>query len=242
MLIIPAIDLIDGKCVRLAQGQYSSKIIYDENPVDAALRFQDAGCTHLHVVDLDGARQKRVVNHRTLEAIARQATSLRVDFGGGLQSDDDLRIAFECGAQQVTIGSVAAKNRPLFMQWIGVYGAEKLILAADTNNEKIAVGGWEETTELSLMEYLAEYEAAGVRYAMCTDISKDGMMAGTATELYERIRTERPALRLIASGGVSSMQDVERLAGLGLYGAIIGKALYEGALKLADLKVFMAMN
>jgi phosphoribosylformimino-5-aminoimidazole carboxamide ribotide isomerase len=242
MLIIPAIDLIDGKCVRLAQGQYSSKIIYDENPVDVALRFQDAGCTHLHVVDLDGARQKRVVNYRTLEAIARHAESLALDFGGGLQSDDDLRIAFECGARQVSIGSVAAKNRALFLRWLGVYGAEKLILAADTKDEKIAVAGWEETTELSLMEYLAEYEAEGVRTVMCTDISKDGMMAGAATELYERIRSERPALKLIASGGVSSMRDVERLAELNLYGAIIGKALYEGALKLADLKQFLAQT
>jgi phosphoribosylformimino-5-aminoimidazole carboxamide ribotide isomerase len=239
MHIIPAIDIIEGKCVRLAQGQYTSKIIYDENPVEVALRFQDAGLTRLHVVDLDGAQQKRVVNYRTLEAIARSAEHLKIDFGGGIQSDDDLRIAFECGARQVTVGSVAAKDRALFVRWLGVYGASKLILAADTRDERVAVSGWEETTELSLMEYLAEYEAQGVCYVMCTDIAKDGMMQGASLDLYARIREERPALKLIASGGVSSMRDVERLAELGLYGAIIGKALYEGVLKLQDLKAFM---
>jgi phosphoribosylformimino-5-aminoimidazole carboxamide ribotide isomerase len=239
MHIIPAIDIIEGKCVRLAQGQYTSKVIYDENPVEIAMRFQDAGLTRLHVVDLDGAQQKRVVNYRTLEAIARAAEHLKIDFGGGIQSDDDLRIAFESGARQVTIGSVAAKSRELFLRWLGVYGASKLILAADTRNERIAVSGWEETTELSLMEYLAEYEAQGVCYVMCTDIAKDGMMQGTAIDLYKRIRDERPALKLIASGGVSSTRDLEELLELGLYGAIIGKALYEGALKLQDLKMFV---
>ncbi len=239
MHIIPAIDIIDGKCVRLQQGDYGAKTEYTASPADMALRFQDAGLTRLHVVDLDGAKAKRVVNYRTLEQITRAAEHLHVDFGGGLQHADDVRIAFECGARQITLGSIAVKNRSLFLEWLGEYGAERIILAADVNNERIAVSGWEEVTEISLMEFLAEYEAAGVKYAMCTDISKDGMMQGTAVDLYQRLREERPKMHFIASGGVASMQDVERVAELGMFGVIIGKALYEGAITLADLQVFM---
>jgi phosphoribosylformimino-5-aminoimidazole carboxamide ribotide isomerase len=239
MHIIPAIDIIDGKCVRLAQGQYNAKTIYDESPVDVALRFQDAGFLRLHVVDLDGAKAKHVVNHRTLEQITRRAEALHVDFGGGIQSDDDVRIAFECGARQITAGSVAVKNRDAFLRWLEERGAASIILAADARDERIAVSGWEEVTEISLMEFLAEYEAQGVEYAMCTDISKDGMMQGSANELYRRIRDERPKLNLIASGGVSSMHDLEELESIGVWGAIIGKALYEGTLTIADLKRFL---
>lgn len=238
MHIIPAIDIIEGKCVRLAQGQYHSKVVYDEQPVEVARRFQDAGLRRLHVVDLDGARQKRVVNYRALESITRAAELLHVDFGGGIQSDDDLRIAFECGARQVTVGSVAAKQRSLFVSWLARYGSSKFILAADARDEHIAVHGWEEVTELSLMEYLVDYSEAGVEYAMCTDISKDGMMQGASLELYRRIRAEVPDVKLIASGGVSSMHDVEALREIGLFGAIIGKALYEGTLKLQELRAF----
>jgi phosphoribosylformimino-5-aminoimidazole carboxamide ribotide isomerase len=238
MHIIPAIDIIDGKCVRLQKGEYSSKTEYSASPVDMAMRFQDVGITRLHVVDLDGAKAKRVVNYKTLEQIARHAERLHIDFGGGLQAEADVRIAFECGAHQITLGSIAVKNRALFVQWLKEYGTERIILAADANNERIAVSGWEEVTEISLMEFLAEYEAAGVKYAMCTDISKDGMMQGTATDLYKRIRDERPNLHLIASGGVASMRDVEEVQEIGVFGVIIGKALYEGAITLEDIQVF----
>ncbi len=239
MYIIPAIDIIEGKCVRLAQGQYSAKTVYDESPADVALRFQDAGLKRLHVVDLDGAKAKKIVNYKTLEQITRRAEGLHVEFGGGIQSDDDVRIAFECGAHQITAGSIAVKNRDLFLQWLGKYGAETLILGADARDERIAVSGWEEVTELSLMEFLAEYEAQGVQYVLCTDISKDGMMQGSANDLYRRIRDERPKLNLIASGGVSSLHDLEELTEIGVWGAVIGKALYEGTLTIADLKRFL---
>lgn len=239
MQIIPAIDIIDGKCVRLSQGQYSAKTIYDESPSDVAMRFQDAGLKRLHVVDLDGAKAKRVVNYKALEQITRRADGLHVDFGGGIQSDDDIRIAFECGARQITVGSVAVKNRDLFLHWLGKHGAEAMILGADARDERIAVSGWEEVTELSLMEFLAEYETQGVQYVLCTDISKDGMMQGSANDLYRRIRDERPNLHLIASGGVSSLKDLEELESIGVWGAIIGKALYEGALTVQDLKRFL---
>lgn len=238
MHIIPAIDIIDGKCVRLAQGQYAAKTIYDESPVDVAMRFQDAGIQRLHVVDLDGAKAKRIVNYRTLEQITRRAELLSVDFGGGIQSDDDVRIAFESGARQITAGSIAVKNQDMFLRWLRERGAEAIILAADARDERIAVSGWEEVTEISLMEFLAEYESQGIKYVMCTDISKDGMMQGSANDLYRRIRDERPLLNLIASGGVSSLHDLEELESIGVWGAIIGKALYEGTLTIDDLKRF----
>lgn len=239
MHIIPAIDIIDGKCVRLQKGDYSSKTEYTASPVDMAMHFQDIGLTRLHVVDLDGAKAKRVVNYRTLEEIARRAELLHIDFGGGLQSDDDVRTAFDAGARQITLGSIAVKNRSLFLTWLEKYGRERVILAADAHNERIAVSGWEEVTEISLMEFLAEYEAAGVKYVMCTDISKDGMMQGTATDLYKRLRDERPNLHVIASGGVASMRDVEDVREIGVFGVIIGKALYEGAITSDDIKAFL---
>lgn len=238
MHIIPAIDIIDGKCVRLAQGQYAAKTVYDESPVDVAMRFQDAGIKLLHVVDLDGAKAKRIVNYRTLEQITRKAELLHLDFGGGIQSDDDVRIAFESGARQITAGSIAVKNQDMFLRWLRERGAEAIILAADARDERIAVSGWEEVTEISLMEFLAEYESQGIKYVMCTDISKDGMMQGSANDLYRRIRDERPLLNLIASGGVSSLHDLEELESIGVWGAIIGKALYEGTLTIDDLKRF----
>ncbi|MBD1209492.1 MAG: 1-(5-phosphoribosyl)-5-[(5-phosphoribosylamino)methylideneamino]imidazole-4-carboxamide isomerase [Ignavibacteria bacterium] len=238
MHIIPAIDIIDGKCVRLAQGQYAAKTVYDESPVDVAMRFQDAGIKRLHVVDLDGAKAKRIVNYRTLEQITRKAELLHLDFGGGIQSDDDVRIAFESGARQITAGSIAVKNQDMFLRWLRERGAEAIILAADARDERIAVSGWEEVTEISLMEFLAEYESQGIKYVMCTDISKDGMMQGSANDLYRRIRDERPLLNLIASGGVSSLHDLEELESIGVWGAIIGKALYEGTLTIDDLKRF----
>lgn len=237
MIIIPAIDIIDGKCVRLTQGDYDQVKRYDSNPLDVALRYQDAGLTHLHLVDLDGAKAKRIINYKVLEHLCRH-TALHIDFGGGLQSNDDLRIAFECGAKQITGGSIAVKNRELFLSWIAEFGAERIILGADARSEKIAVSGWQETTELSVFEFIESYTQAGIQYCICTDIAKDGMMQGASHELYQSILERVPQLRLIASGGVSSMHDVEQCAHNNLYGAIIGKALYEGAIQLNDLRVF----
>jgi phosphoribosylformimino-5-aminoimidazole carboxamide ribotide isomerase len=237
MIIIPAIDIIDGKCVRLTQGDYEQVKRYDSNPLDVALRYQDAGLTHLHLVDLDGAKAKRIINYKVLEYLCSQ-TSLHIDFGGGLQSNDDLRIAFECGAKQITGGSIAVKNRELFLAWIAEFGAERIILGADARNEKIAVSGWQETTELSVFEFIESYTQAGIQYCICTDIAKDGMMQGASHDLYKNILERMPHLRLIASGGVSSMHDIEQCRENNLYGAIIGKALYEGAITLSDLRSF----
>jgi phosphoribosylformimino-5-aminoimidazole carboxamide ribotide isomerase len=232
--IIPAIDLIDGKCVRLSQGDYDQKIVYNENPLEVAKMFADAGIRRLHLVDLDGAKAHHIVNHRVLERITG-ATDLTVDFGGGLKSDDDLRIAFECGAKMVTGGSIAVKNPDIFSSWITKYGGEKIILGADVKDEKIAVGGWIETTELDLIPFIENYIKLGINKVICTDISKDGMLQGTAIELYKKILTSKPDLYLIASGGVSSIKDVEMLDEAAVPAVIIGKAIYEGRIKLKEL-------
>ncbi len=237
MVIIPAIDIIDGKCVRLTQGDYTHVKRYDAYPLDLALRYQDAGLKHLHVVDLDGAKAGRIVNYKVLEELCTR-TTLHIDFGGGLQSDHDLHIAFECGAQQITGGSIAVKNRELFLSWLHQFGGERIILGADARNEKIAISGWQETTELSITDFIADYVQAGIQYCICTDIAKDGMMQGASHDLYIRIMERVPTLRLIASGGVSTMNDLEQCASNNLYGAIIGKALYEGAITLDDLRSF----
>lgn len=236
MHIIPAIDIIEGKCVRLAQGQYASKTVYDAQPLEMALRFADAGFSRLHLVDLDGARQKRVVNYKVLETIASKVESLHIDFGGGIQTDEDIRIIFECGARQVTVGSIAVKNKDLFLRWLTTFGSEKIILASDVREGTIAVHGWEEATQLPVVDFITENHMLGVRYTMCTDISKDGMLMGTAHELYQTIREACPDVQLIASGGVSSLQDIEKLRDNGLFGAIIGKVLYEGRLQLQELR------
>lgn len=236
MHIIPAIDIIEGKCVRLAQGQYASKTTYHARPLEMALRFSDAGFTRLHLVDLDGARQKRVINYNVLEEIATKVETLHIDFGGGIQADEDIRIAFECGARQITAGSIAVKNKELFLGWLKTFGSEKIILAADVREGTIAVHGWEESTELPVVDFITEYYRLGVRYTMCTDISKDGMLMGTSHTLYQTIREACPGVHLIASGGVSSLQDIEELRDNGLFGAIIGKALYEGRLQLQELR------
>lgn len=234
MRFIPAIDMIDGKCVRLTQGDYSQKKIYNENPLDVAKSFEDAGLQYLHLVDLDGAKQKKVVNYKILEQIASN-TSLKIDFGGGVQSDEDVQRVFDAGAKQITGGSIAVKNPDLFETWIKRYGSEKIILGADVKNEKIAVGGWEETSELNIFDFLEKYLAKGIRYVICTDISKDGLLQGTSTELYQKILKKFPDIKLIASGGVSCMQDLEDLQNSGLEGAIIGKAIYEGKISLNEL-------
>ncbi|NCB84409.1 MAG: 1-(5-phosphoribosyl)-5-[(5-phosphoribosylamino)methylideneamino]imidazole-4-carboxamide isomerase [Bacteroidia bacterium] len=236
--IIPAIDLIDGKCVRLTQGDYSQKKIYNENPIEVAKMFQDAGISRLHLVDLDGAKAQHIVNYIVLERITSK-TDLIVDFGGGLKSDDDLRIAFECGASMVTGGSIAVKNPEIFTGWIEKYGSEKIILGADVKNMKIAVSGWMEDTDIELIPFLETYQKRGISKIICTDISKDGMLEGPSIELYRDIIRKLPDVFLIASGGVSSIADIEILHDCGVPAVIFGKAIYEGKIKLKDLSRFL---
>ena len=237
MYIIPAIDIIEGKCVRLTQGDYAQKKIYNENPLEIAKQFEDAGLQRLHLVDLDGAKAGRIINYNVLETLSSK-TNLHIDFGGGLKSDDDLTIAFECGAQQVTGGTIAVKNRETFLNWINTFGAEKIILGADVKDEKIAVGGWIETSDIWLKDFLQDYVNQGIKYCICTDISKDGLLRGSSNELYERLLSDFKDLQLIASGGVTDMSDLEKLKEIGCFGAIIGKAIYEGRISLKDLEKF----
>ncbi|HKL40475.1 MAG TPA: 1-(5-phosphoribosyl)-5-[(5-phosphoribosylamino)methylideneamino]imidazole-4-carboxamide isomerase [Cryomorphaceae bacterium] len=234
MKIIPAIDLIDGKCVRLTKGDYSTKKEYSSDPLDMAMRFSDAGLTYLHLVDLDGARTGAVVNHRTLEKIASK-TPLEIDFGGGIKSDESIRIAFESGAKKVTVGSVAVKNRELVAEWLSIYGSEKLILGADVKEEKIAISGWTETGDEYVFDFVREYLEKGFTTVISTDVAKDGMLEGPSFELYKKLLGEIENLQLIASGGIRDMADLEKLEEMGLYGAIIGKAIYEGRIDLKDL-------
>ena len=235
--IIPAIDLIEGKCVRLTQGDYAQKKIYNEKPLEVARMFADAGISRLHLVDLDGAKAQHIVNHKVLEKITTK-TNLIVDFGGGLKSDDDLRIAFECGASMITGGSIAVKNPLVFTRWIQKYGPERIILGADVKNEKIAVNGWTENTDIELIPFLDDYRKKGISKIICTDISKDGMLEGPSTELYTEILRCLPDAYLIASGGVSSLRDIELLEEAGIPAVIFGKAIYEGRIRLKDLSRF----
>ncbi|MCF0072163.1 1-(5-phosphoribosyl)-5-[(5-phosphoribosylamino)methylideneamino]imidazole-4-carboxamide isomerase [Dyadobacter sp. CY261] len=235
--VIPAIDLIEGKCVRLTQGDYGQKKIYNENPLEVALQFEDAGLKRLHLVDLDGAKAKKVVNWKVLEKIASQ-TSLHIDFGGGVQSDDDLKIVFESGAKQVTGGSVAVKQPELFEHWLKTYGGEKIILGADAKNEKIAVSGWEEGTSIWVYDFVEEYVEKGVKYTVSTDVAKDGLLQGPSFDLYKNLQDKCPDLNIIASGGIAGIEDVEKLAEMNIYGVIIGKAIYENRISLTDLQRF----
>lgn len=237
MYIIPAIDLIGGKCVRLSQGDYSSKKEYHDDPLEMAKRFEGAGITRLHLVDLDGAKAKKIINGDVLERICA-GTSLQVDFGGGIQADEEIEKAFALGAKQVTGGSIAVKNPVLFNEWITKYGSEKIILGADAKNKKIAVGGWEETTSVELIPFIKSYFDKGIRYVICTDVAKDGLLQGPSVDLYREILQEIPELKLIASGGVSSVKDLEELEKVGVYGAIVGKAYYEGRVTLEELAAF----
>lgn len=237
MFLIPAIDIIDGKCVRLTQGDYSQKKVYNEDPLEVAKAYEAHGLQRLHLVDLDGAKAKRIVNHAVLEKMASK-TSLHIDFGGGLKSDEDLRIAFECGAQQVTGGTIAVKDPETFKGWLAQHGASRIILGSDVKNGKVAVSGWQEESDLPLFPFLERYQEEGIRYTICTDVSKDGLLQGTSLELYGAIRDRFPALNLIASGGVTTMGDLEALRELGCYGAIIGKAIYEGRISLKELERF----
>jgi phosphoribosylformimino-5-aminoimidazole carboxamide ribotide isomerase len=234
MRIIPAIDIIGGKCVRLSKGDYSTKKIYNENPLEVAKEFEANGIQFLHVVDLDGARSNHIVNYKIVHEIATK-TNLKVDFGGGLKSDEDLKIAFANGASQITGGSIAVKNPELFQEWIKTYGSEKIILGADCLNRKIATHGWLQTSALDVIDFISEYEGKGIQYVICTDISKDGMLEGTSNELYAEI-IGKTNICLIASGGVSSIGDVEKLLEMGCEGAIIGKAIYEQKITLKELR------
>lgn len=236
--LVPAIDIIDGKCVRLSQGDYDSKKIYNENPVEVAKELEANGIRRLHVVDLDGAASHHVVNYRTLEQIATR-TSLIIDFGGGVKSDEDLILAFENGAQMITGGSIAVKNPDLFTRWLNQYGSEKIILGADVKDKKVAVNGWKDETETELMPFLQEYVHKGIQKVICTDISCDGMLQGPSLELYQEILSQQPDLFLIASGGVSSMDDIRALHDAGVPSVIFGKALYEGRITLKELYDFM---
>ena len=236
--IIPAIDMIDGKCVRLTQGDYGKKTIYNENPLEVAFEFQDAGLKRLHLVDLDGAKAKKVINWKVLEKISSK-TTLHIDFGGGVQSEEDLRIVFESGAKQITGGSVAVKQPELFADWLSVYGGEKIILGADAKNEKVAVSGWEEGTELWVYDFVEKYVEMGIKYAISTDVAKDGLLQGPSFDLYKNLQDKCPELKIIASGGVSGIEDVEKLAEMKIYGVIIGKAIYENRIRLADLQRFL---
>lgn len=237
MYVIPAIDIIEGKCVRLTQGDYAQKKVYNEDPLEVARAFEDAGLERLHLVDLDGARAQRIINYRVLEKIASK-TQLFIDFGGGLKSDDDLRIAFECGARQVTGGTVAIKNPDLFLRWLTQFGPEAIILGADFREGLIAVSGWQEKSEQELIPFLQKFAEKGVRYTISTDVSKDGLLQGSALNVYQDIRNTLPELNLIASGGISSVKELEHLRECGCFGAIVGKAFYEGAILLKDLSTF----
>lgn len=236
--IIPAIDIIEGKCVRLSKGDYSSKKVYNENPVEVAVQFQDYGIKRLHVVDLDGAKEQHVVNWKVLEQIALK-TNLKIDFGGGIKSDSDIDLIFNSGAHMATIGSIAVKNRDLFFKWVNQYGTEKIILGADVNNRNIAVSGWLEVTELDIVPFLDDYIQKGIKQVLCTDISKDGMLGGSSVELYREIKEKFLDIQLIASGGVSGIDEINTLNAMKITGVIIGKAIYEGKINLNDLKIFL---
>lgn len=233
--LIPAIDLIDGKCVRLTQGDYLQKTTYADEPLTVAKAFENIGIQHLHLVDLDGAKAGQVKNWAVLERLCKN-TSLKIDFGGGLRTTEEAQRAFDLGANQITGGSIAVKNRPLFLEWLSQFGGEKIILGVDVKAEQVAVHGWLETTNLPLMDFIDSYISAGVRSVICTDIAKDGMLQGAANDLYARMQSRFPTLKIIASGGVAHMTDLKTLKEMGLDGAIFGKAFYEGRISLDDLK------
>ncbi|GET31040.1 1-(5-phosphoribosyl)-5-[(5-phosphoribosylamino)methylideneamino]imidazole-4-carboxamide isomerase [Prolixibacter sp. SD074] len=239
--IIPAIDIIDGKCVRLNQGDYAQKKVYNENPLEVARSFEDAGLRRLHLVDLDGAKASHIVNHKILESISTN-TSLTIDFGGGLKSDEDLRIAFESGAAMITGGSIAVKSPDVFQSWLEKFGSGRIILGADAHNRKIAVSGWLETTDTDIIEFISLWQEKGVTQVISTDISRDGMLSGPAAELYRDILAQIPELYLIASGGISSMQDILDLDAANIPAVITGKAIYENRISLEEIGRYYAKN
>lgn len=238
MRIIPAIDIIDGKCVRLTKGDYDQKTVYNENPLEVAKMFEAAGIRYLHLVDLDGSKAKEIRNAKVLDQIASK-TSLKIDFGGGIRTDQDINIAFNAGAKQVNLGSVALENKKLYAQWLMKYGADKIILSADSTNRKIAINGWQEESEVELFDLITEYQDMGNRYIVCTDIAKDGMLQGIAVDLYRDLMNDFPDQKIIASGGVKDIADVEAAAALNMNGIIIGKAIYENRITLKDLEKYV---
>lgn len=238
MQIIPAIDIIEGKCVRLTQGDYAQKTVYNEHPLEVAKQFEAAGLTRLHLVDLDGAKAGTVKNWKVLETIAAK-TTLVIDFGGGIKQENDVRIVFDSGARLATIGSLAVKSEAIFVSWLTKFGAEKFLLGADVKAEKIAVSGWLETTDIWIYDFLRKYLGHGIQQVFCTDVSKDGKLEGPSVALYQQILHEFPDLCLIASGGVSSLGDLEKLAEIGCEGAIVGKAIYENRISLTELQHFL---
>lgn len=255
MRIIPAIDIIEGKCVRLSKGDYATIKVYNEDPLEVAKQFEAHGMQYLHLVDLDGAKSSHIVNYHVLERIAAN-TDLRIDFGGGLKTDEDLRIAFDCGAQQITGGSIAVKDPECFVRWLETYGAEKIILGADALNEKVAISGWQESSGEDLISFILKYQQHGIKYVICTDIAKDGMLEGPAIDLYRKILAKTTKIettvglsgvedhvvsriKLIASGGISDFEELPRLKALGCEGTIIGKAIYENRISLKKLENFI---
>lgn len=244
MRIIPAIDIIDGKCVRLSKGAYDTKKIYNESPLEVAKEFEQAGITYLHVVDLDGAKSNQIINYKVLEKIASQ-TNLQIDFGGGLKTNEDVKIAFNSGASQITGGSIAVKKPELFEEWIGRYGSHKIILGADTNKGKIATNGWLEESTEDILPFIQKYQEKGISYVISTDIEKDGMLSGPSFNLYENIlgvcneNKSNETLKLIASGGISTFDELPKLEALGCEGVIIGKAIYENRISLKQLEKFI---
>ncbi|TGV03990.1 1-(5-phosphoribosyl)-5-[(5-phosphoribosylamino)methylideneamino]imidazole-4-carboxamide isomerase [Flavivirga rizhaonensis] len=244
MRIIPAIDIIDGKCVRLTKGDYGTKKVYNENPLEVAKMFEASGIQHLHLVDLDGAKAKHIVNYKVLEQIASK-TSLKIDFGGGLKTNEDLHIAFNSGAKQITGGSIAVKDPETFEGWINKYGAEKIILGADSNNGKVSISGWMEQSKEDVIPFIKSYQKKSIKYVICTDISKDGMLEGPSIELYKQIISEcsnsssDQSIKLIASGGISSIEELPVLKEIGCEGVIIGKAIYENRISLFELEKFV---
>lgn len=233
MKIIPAIDIIDGKCVRLSKGDYDTKKIYNENPLEVAKKFEDFGIQYLHLVDLDGAKAKKIINQKVIENIAKN-TNLIIDFGGGIRSEEDLQKAFDSGAKKVTLGSIAVVNPEICLTWLDKFGAEKLILGADCLDRKIKTSGWLENSETDVVDFIKEYQKKGFGEVVCTDISKDGMLQGPSTALYQEI-IENSTIELIASGGISNIEDVQKMNEIGCAGTIIGKAIYEGRISLKQL-------
>lgn len=236
MKIIPAIDIIDGKCVRLSKGDYDTKKIYNENPLEVAKEFEDYGIKYLHLVDLDGAKAKHIINHKVLESIAKN-TKLQIDFGGGIKSEADVELAFNSGAKQITIGSIAVQNPEFCYGLIEEYGSEKLILGADCLDRKIKTSGWLEDSDLDVIDFIKAYQKKGIKNVICTDISKDGMLQGASTELYQEILKETE-IQLIASGGISNIEDLREMKKIGCAGTILGKAIYEGRITLKKLQEF----
>ena len=244
MRIIPAIDIIDGKCVRLTKGNYSTTKIYNENPLEVAKQFEDAGINYLHLVDLDGAKAKHIVNYKILERLANK-TNLKIDFGGGIKTEEDLHVAFNSGAKQITAGSIAVSNPFIFEQWLLKFGNTKIILGADCLDGKIAIHGWQKTSNSSIVPFIKSYQKKGAQYVVCTDIDKDGMLQGPSFELYREIintctnLSNNQSIKLVASGGVSQIDDIQKLKDIGCEGVIIGKALYENKISLNQLEAYL---